>query len=219
MAAAADILPERSAAAPPPEFELLRIGSYNIHRCVGTDGKSDVGRVAAVIREMGCDTVGLQEVDSRPGMRSDSRQLEFLATATGMQAVAGATIIRHDRDYGNALLTPAEDPRRSPSRPQLPPLRAARRPGGRPRRGRAVHAGVRDASRSVPVRASLSDAKSAGSAARDANGPARRRRRGHQRVVAARSSPSMVARPARHSAVAAYVSRVCADVRARSCVG
>jgi endonuclease/exonuclease/phosphatase family metal-dependent hydrolase len=61
--------------------------------------------VADVIREMGCDTVGLQEVDSRPGTRSDSRQLEFLATATGMQAVAGATIIRHDRDYGNALLT------------------------------------------------------------------------------------------------------------------
>jgi endonuclease/exonuclease/phosphatase family metal-dependent hydrolase len=107
MAVAADILPERAeGAAPlPPDFEPLHIGSYNIHRCVGTDGKSDVSRVAAVIREMNCDTVGLQEVDSRPGVRSDSRQLEFLATATGMQAVAGATIIRHDRDYGNALLT------------------------------------------------------------------------------------------------------------------
>ncbi len=52
----------------------------------------NVSRVAEVIREMACDTVGLQEVDSRPGSRSDSRQLEFLATATGMQAVRG----RHD---------------------------------------------------------------------------------------------------------------------------
>ena len=58
-----------------------------------------------MIRELGCDTVGLQEVDSRPGPRSDSQQLEFLAQATGMQAVAGSTIIRHDRSYGNALLT------------------------------------------------------------------------------------------------------------------
>src|SRR5688500_9369352 len=32
-------------------------------------------------------------------------QLEFLAAATGMQAVAGATIVRHEGHYGNALLT------------------------------------------------------------------------------------------------------------------
>ena len=90
---------------PPQEYESLRIASYNIHQCVGTDRRRDVARVAQVIRELGCDTVGLQEVDSRPGPQSDSRQLEFLAAATGMQFVAGATIIRHDRDYGNALLT------------------------------------------------------------------------------------------------------------------
>jgi endonuclease/exonuclease/phosphatase family metal-dependent hydrolase len=107
MSAVADILPDARVglAKEPAGFEPLRIGSYNVHRCIGTDGKCDVSRVADVIREMGCDTVGLQEVDSRPGARSDSRQLEFLATATGMQAVAGATIIRHGRDYGNALLT------------------------------------------------------------------------------------------------------------------
>jgi endonuclease/exonuclease/phosphatase family metal-dependent hydrolase len=107
MAAVADILPENGAASapPPPDFETLHVGSYNVHRCVGTDGKSDVSRVAKVILEMGCDTIGLQEVDSRPGARSDSMQLEYLATATGMQAVAGSTIIQHNRAYGNALLT------------------------------------------------------------------------------------------------------------------
>jgi endonuclease/exonuclease/phosphatase family metal-dependent hydrolase len=89
----------------PAAHEPLRIASYNIHRCVGTDRRSDVRRVASVIRELDVDTVGLQEVDSRPGPHSDSQQLEFLAQATGMQAVAGATIIRHDRSYGNALLT------------------------------------------------------------------------------------------------------------------
>jgi endonuclease/exonuclease/phosphatase family metal-dependent hydrolase len=107
MAVAADILPEEGVApaAAPPDFEPLRIGSYNVHRCVGSDGRSDVDRVARVIAEMGCDTIGLQEVDSRPGERSDSQQLEYLAKATGMQAVAGSTIIRHNRAYGNALLT------------------------------------------------------------------------------------------------------------------
>jgi endonuclease/exonuclease/phosphatase family metal-dependent hydrolase len=93
------------AAHPPASHELLRIASYNIHRCVGSDGRRDVKRVAEVIRELGCDTIGLQEVDSRPGPHSESQQLEYLANATGMQSVAGATIIRHDRDYGNALLT------------------------------------------------------------------------------------------------------------------
>ena len=106
MAAVADILPEKTvAAAPPPEFEPLHVGSYNIHRCVGTDRRCDVQRVADVIREMGCDTIGLQEVDSHPGEHSDSGQLELLAAATGMQAVVASTIIKHDRAYGNALLT------------------------------------------------------------------------------------------------------------------
>jgi endonuclease/exonuclease/phosphatase family metal-dependent hydrolase len=85
--------------------DVLHIASYNIHRCVGTDMRCDVERVATVIRELGCDTIGLQEVDSQPSERSDSMQLEYLATATGMQQVAGTTLIRHDREYGNGLLT------------------------------------------------------------------------------------------------------------------
>jgi endonuclease/exonuclease/phosphatase family metal-dependent hydrolase len=89
----------------PVDPDVLHIASYNIHRCVGTDMRCDVERVANVIRELGCDTIGLQEVDSRPSDRSDSMQLEYLAKATGMQSVAGTTLIRHDGEYGNALLT------------------------------------------------------------------------------------------------------------------
>ena len=98
------VIPPDPVSAP-PTYETLHIASYNVHQCIGTDRRKDVSRVASVIAELGCDTIGLQEVDSRPGLRSDSRQLEFLAEATGMHAVAGSTIIRHDRDYGNALLT------------------------------------------------------------------------------------------------------------------
>lgn len=85
--------------------ECLRISSYNIHRCVGRDRKLDVARVAGVIAELGCDIVGLQEVDNLSDGQHDSMQLDFLARSTEMDAVAGHTIVRHQGTFGNALLT------------------------------------------------------------------------------------------------------------------
>src|SRR3954470_5030574 len=74
----------------------LRIASYNVHGCRGSDGRKDASRIAEVINELGCDTVGLQEVDYR---------LDYIAGRLGMQAVPGLTLVRHDGPYGNALLT------------------------------------------------------------------------------------------------------------------
>jgi endonuclease/exonuclease/phosphatase family metal-dependent hydrolase len=85
--------------------DLLRIGSYNVHRCIGTDGRCDPERVARVIREIDCDPLGLQEVDNSPGPTPASLQLDFLARATGLAAIAGLRIVRHMGHYGNALLT------------------------------------------------------------------------------------------------------------------
>jgi endonuclease/exonuclease/phosphatase family metal-dependent hydrolase len=76
--------------------EVLRIASYNVHGCCGADGKKDALRIARVIEECGCDTVGLQEVDYR---------LDYIADKLGMQAVPGLTLARHDGPFGNALLT------------------------------------------------------------------------------------------------------------------
>jgi len=58
----------------------LRIASYNVHGCRGTDGRKDASRIAGVIAELECDTVGLQEVDYR---------LDYIAGRLGMQAVPG----------------------------------------------------------------------------------------------------------------------------------
>jgi endonuclease/exonuclease/phosphatase family metal-dependent hydrolase len=96
--------------------DLLTVGSYNIHGCVGVDTRYDVERVARVIRELKCDTVGLQEVDSRPDSRPDSRQrlqagslqLDRLARATGMQPISGTTPLSQASLHGNALLTKRE---------------------------------------------------------------------------------------------------------------
>ena len=63
----------------------LRIASYNVHGCVGTDGRKDASRIAAVIRELECDTVGLQEVDHR---------LDYIAGRLGMQAVAPRDVVQ-----------------------------------------------------------------------------------------------------------------------------
>ena len=84
------------AQAPGTQGGELRIASYNVHACVGTDGRKDAARIAGVIAELGCDTVGLQEADYR---------LDFIAHRLGMEAVPGLTLLRHDGPYGNALVT------------------------------------------------------------------------------------------------------------------
>ena len=89
-----------------PGAPLLRVASYNIHRCVGLDRRRRPGRVAAVIREIDADILGLQEVDwmaaSGPGAAS---QAEFLAELEGYTAVEGANLRDHRGHYGNMLLT------------------------------------------------------------------------------------------------------------------
>jgi endonuclease/exonuclease/phosphatase family metal-dependent hydrolase len=76
--------------------DCLRIASYNVHGCRGRDGRKDASRIVKVIEELGCDTIGLQEVDYR---------LDYIALKLGMQAIPGLTLERHDGPYGNALIT------------------------------------------------------------------------------------------------------------------
>jgi endonuclease/exonuclease/phosphatase family metal-dependent hydrolase len=87
---------------------MLTAVSYNIHQCVGTDGRRDLQRVAAVIEDTKADIIGLQEVDFNPRGAKKSHQLDYLAEATGMRAIAGPTFRRADVDFGNALLTRRE---------------------------------------------------------------------------------------------------------------
>jgi endonuclease/exonuclease/phosphatase family metal-dependent hydrolase len=82
----------------------LRVATYNIHRCVGVDGKMDVGRVAAVIQELGADVVALQEVESRPS-RSELNQAEVLARRLGMELAEGPLMLEDGGHYGNAVLS------------------------------------------------------------------------------------------------------------------
>lgn len=85
-----------------------RLVTWNVHSCVGADGRHDPARVAAVLASLDADVIGLQEVDWRHP-RVDSRtQLETLEVRLGMTSVAGANLRDHRGEFGNALLTRLE---------------------------------------------------------------------------------------------------------------
>jgi endonuclease/exonuclease/phosphatase family metal-dependent hydrolase len=78
-----------------PPSTRLTIASYNVHRCVGTDGRHAPARVAEVLRQLDADVIGLQEVD----------RLDEIAQAVGFEPVAGRTLLHDGGHHGNALLT------------------------------------------------------------------------------------------------------------------
>ncbi|MEO8630339.1 MAG: endonuclease/exonuclease/phosphatase family protein [Betaproteobacteria bacterium] len=80
----------------------ISLASYNIHGCIGRDGRYAPERILAVLRELDCDVVALQEVDTLHGGLD---LLAYLAQSTSSVAVPGPTMIRADGDYGNAVLS------------------------------------------------------------------------------------------------------------------
>jgi endonuclease/exonuclease/phosphatase family metal-dependent hydrolase len=81
----------------------LTVASYNIHRCVGADGRKDPHRIARVIQSLDAGVVGLQEVECVTACRT--HQAEIIAEATHLTPVLGPTMRRRDKVYGNVLLT------------------------------------------------------------------------------------------------------------------
>jgi hypothetical protein len=81
----------------------MRIATYNIHACIGADGRFDPDRTVRVMRQLNAEVLALQEVEHQRVEAIDL--LDYLATVTRMTAIAGPTLLRETRDYGNALLT------------------------------------------------------------------------------------------------------------------
>ena len=83
----------------------LTLISYNIHSGIGTDGRFDLARVGAVIREVGADIVALQEVGDFRNLTPREDQPEHLADMLGMHMAFGPNVVRNNRRYGNAILS------------------------------------------------------------------------------------------------------------------
>jgi endonuclease/exonuclease/phosphatase family metal-dependent hydrolase len=81
----------------------LRVATYNVHRCVGRDGRFDPDRVAGVLGELDADVLALQELQWRS---SDALHLlDRFAADLGQRSIPGPTLLRPDGHYGNAVLT------------------------------------------------------------------------------------------------------------------
>lgn len=80
----------------------MRILSYNIHGCIGRDGREDPDRILSVIESTEADIVGLQEVDRNDTPDQDLiKRLKALAYPT---VLYGKTMRKPSSDYGNVLL-------------------------------------------------------------------------------------------------------------------
>lgn len=91
-----------AAQSSPPTFRVM---TYNIHHGEGVDGRFDLDRIAALIREERADLVALQEVD-KGVERTSRRDLPAeLAALTGMTCLFQNNYAFQGGEYGNAILT------------------------------------------------------------------------------------------------------------------
>jgi len=139
----------------------MNIATYNIHSCIGTDGCFSPERTAQVLKELEAEIIALQEVEN---LRADDLSLlEGLATATGLQAIAGPTIELDTRHYGNAVLTalPILEVRRLdlsvPMREPRGALDVTLEWNGEPLQVITTHLGLKPAERRLQVRRILSE--------------------------------------------------------------
>jgi endonuclease/exonuclease/phosphatase family metal-dependent hydrolase len=79
--------------------------TYNIHGCVGADGRCEPERVAEVIRRFGPDVVALQEVDVGQGRSGGLHQARHIADLTNLSAHFTSARQTDGGHYGNAILT------------------------------------------------------------------------------------------------------------------
>src|SRR6266403_3608878 len=86
-------------------MQVFSVLSYNIHECVGSDRQRNPVRIAEVINRSGAEIIGLQEVHSDASGTEELHQMNYLAAATGLQAIPGPSVERRNGHYGNVLLT------------------------------------------------------------------------------------------------------------------
>ena len=82
----------------------LRIATYNVHGCIGTDGRHDPDRVAAVVGELDADVVALQEFTYPASVAIESRAPVELVALDRYECALGPTRRIAARCFGNALL-------------------------------------------------------------------------------------------------------------------
>lgn len=86
------------------EHPSVLVASYNVHKCVGTDGKFDPERTGRVIHEINADVIALQEADKRFGDRNGLLDLARLERESGLTAVPVSGQLKAHGWHGNVVL-------------------------------------------------------------------------------------------------------------------
>lgn len=102
-----------------PAVQLLRVATFNVHHCAGTDGRIDVERVAEATRSTGADLVAFQEVDRNLARTAQQDQAAELAARTSLQVHFHATVRTRGGEYGIALASRDDLETRFVSLPRL----------------------------------------------------------------------------------------------------
>lgn len=82
----------------------MRLASYNLRKCKGTDGRRAPGRILDVINGIEADVVALQEADMRLGPRPAALPHRMIDSHTDFTAVPVATSAVSVGWHGNAIL-------------------------------------------------------------------------------------------------------------------
>ena len=83
----------------------MRVATYNVHACIGTDGRHDPDRVATVITELDADIVALQEFTYPASVALETRSPVVLTTLDSYTCALGPTRQNVTQCFGNALFT------------------------------------------------------------------------------------------------------------------
>jgi endonuclease/exonuclease/phosphatase family metal-dependent hydrolase len=85
--------------------DTLRIVTYNVHSCMGLDGRLSTRRIAEVLLQCDADVIALQELDARrPRSRMDEQAAE-LAKLLGMDVHFHPSLTVATEAYGDAILS------------------------------------------------------------------------------------------------------------------
>lgn len=90
---------------PADPVRSIRVMTYNVHSCIGMDGKLSPERIARVIAQHEPDIVALQEVNVGKPNTAEGDQANRLAECLRMECCFSATMHLEKGLYGNAILT------------------------------------------------------------------------------------------------------------------
>ncbi|MBD3309028.1 EEP domain-containing protein [candidate division KSB3 bacterium] len=84
---------------------MIRVMTYNVHRCLGLDGRVSPNRIAEIIARYAPDVVALQELDVHRDRTGNVHQAERIARLLEMRYHFHPSFIIEAEQYGNAVFS------------------------------------------------------------------------------------------------------------------